>query len=228
MAQNNLGNVLQSLGALPAMRRVCSEAVIAYRLAALEKFIRERAPLDWAATRNNLGNVLDAPGRSRWRYAAAATGCSCGISRSARGAHPRAQRRCSGRPAPAHLGNVLPTRLGDLAGVMVRYCERGSSPIGPALEEFTREHAPPDWATTQHSLGNVLQSLGDLDRTMARCWAKRSSPIAWRSRNAPANARRCQWAMTQNNLGNALTTLGEREGSTARLEQAVVAFRQRS
>jgi hypothetical protein len=31
--------------------------------------------------------------------------------------------------------------------------------------------------------------------------------------------------MTQNNLGNALRRLGEREGSTARLEEAVAAYR---
>ena len=33
------------------------------------------------------------------------------------------------------------------------------------------------------------------------------------------------WAMTQNNLGNALQTLGERESGTARLEEAVAAYR---
>ena len=33
------------------------------------------------------------------------------------------------------------------------------------------------------------------------------------------------WAMTQNNLGNALATLGERETGTARLEEAVAAYR---
>jgi Tetratricopeptide repeat len=32
-------------------------------------------------------------------------------------------------------------------------------------------------------------------------------------------------AMTQNNLGNALKTLGERESGTARLEEAVAAYR---
>jgi hypothetical protein len=31
--------------------------------------------------------------------------------------------------------------------------------------------------------------------------------------------------MTQNNLGNALRSLGERESGTARLEEAVAAFR---
>ena len=33
------------------------------------------------------------------------------------------------------------------------------------------------------------------------------------------------WAMTQNNLGNALWGLGERDSGTARLEEAVTAFR---
>ena len=33
------------------------------------------------------------------------------------------------------------------------------------------------------------------------------------------------WATTQNNLGNALGTLGERESGTARLEEAVAAYR---
>ena len=33
------------------------------------------------------------------------------------------------------------------------------------------------------------------------------------------------WARTQNNLGNALTRLGERESGTARLEEAVAAYR---
>jgi Tetratricopeptide repeat len=33
------------------------------------------------------------------------------------------------------------------------------------------------------------------------------------------------WATTQNNLGTALSTLGAREGGTARLEEAVAAYR---
>ena len=34
------------------------------------------------------------------------------------------------------------------------------------------------------------------------------------------------WAMTQNNLGTALATLGERESGTAKLEEAVAAYRE--
>jgi hypothetical protein len=35
-----------------------------------------------------------------------------------------------------------------------------------------------------------------------------------------------EWAATQNNLGNALATLGERETGTARLDEAVEAYRE--
>ena len=35
-----------------------------------------------------------------------------------------------------------------------------------------------------------------------------------------------EWAGTQNNLGNALSTLGERESGTARLNEAVAAYRE--
>jgi hypothetical protein len=34
-----------------------------------------------------------------------------------------------------------------------------------------------------------------------------------------------RWAMTQNNLGGVLSTLGRRESGTARLEEAVTAYR---
>ena len=40
-----------------------------------------------------------------------------------------------------------------------------------------------------------------------------------------ARARAARWATTQNNLGIALWTLGERESGTARLEEAVAAYR---
>ena len=46
-------------------------------------------------------------------------------------------------------------------------------------------------------------------------------------RNPPRARERVplDWAMTQNNLGNALSMLGERESGTARLEEAVTAYR---
>src|ERR1700736_3836659 len=49
-------------------------------------------------------------------------------------------------------------------------------------------------------------------------------PFAKPCRNGPARAP-LDWAWTQNNLGTALGALGERESGTARLEEAVAAFR---
>jgi hypothetical protein len=47
------------LGQRESGRSRLEEAVAAFR-AALEEITRERAPLQWALTQNNLGNALDA------------------------------------------------------------------------------------------------------------------------------------------------------------------------
>ena len=56
MTQIGLGNALQVLGARESGTGRLEEAVTAYR-AALEERTRERVPLDWAATQNNLGST---------------------------------------------------------------------------------------------------------------------------------------------------------------------------
>jgi tetratricopeptide (TPR) repeat protein len=56
-ASNNLGIVLQTLGARESGTTRLEEAVTAYG-AALEERTRERVPLQWAMTQNNLGNAL--------------------------------------------------------------------------------------------------------------------------------------------------------------------------
>ena len=53
----NLGNALLRLGAREGGTARLEEAVAAPR-AALEEKTRERVPLDWATTQNNLGNAL--------------------------------------------------------------------------------------------------------------------------------------------------------------------------
>ncbi len=50
--------------------------------------------------------------------------------------------------------------------------------------------------------------------------AYRAALTEWTRERVPLD-----WAMTQNNLGNALLRLGERESGTARLEEAVAAYR---
>jgi len=57
-----LGNVLTRLGEREGSRVRLKEAVAAYH-AALEVRTRDRTPLDWATTQNNLGNALGTLGR---------------------------------------------------------------------------------------------------------------------------------------------------------------------
>jgi hypothetical protein len=56
MTQNNLGAALRTLGQRENGTERLLEAVKAYR-DALEEWTRERVPLQWAMTQNNLGNV---------------------------------------------------------------------------------------------------------------------------------------------------------------------------
>jgi hypothetical protein len=46
--------------------------------------------------------------------------------------------------------------------------EPGASVIRAALEVYTREQVPLDWAMTQYNLGNALGALGERERRTAR------------------------------------------------------------
>ena len=101
-----------------------------------------------------------------------------------------------------------------------------------ALQEWTRDGEPLQWAQTQSNLGTALRTLGmheittvgehvrgttrlveavDAYRAALREWTRERSPLLW--------------AQTQNNLGNVLTILGEPDDGTARLDEAVLAYR---
>jgi tetratricopeptide (TPR) repeat protein len=93
-----------------------------------------------------------------------------------------------------------------------------------ALEEWTRERVPLEWAMAQMNLGTALTALGERERGTARL---EDAVAAYRAALEERTHDRAplDWAMTQNNLGNALRRLGERESGTARLEEAVAAYR---
>jgi len=78
-----LGNALGTLGERESGTARLEEAVMAYR-AALEEWTRDRVPLDWAMTQNNLGTALHTLGR-RESGTAPAGGGRRGPSRGAGG-----------------------------------------------------------------------------------------------------------------------------------------------
>ena len=97
--------------------------------------------------------------------------------------------------------------------------------VSQALKEWTREHAPLEWAMTQNNLGNALSALGARERDTVRLeeavYAYSQALREYTRERAPLN-----WATTQNNLGNVLQILGSRETEAVRLEQAVEAYSQ--
>jgi tetratricopeptide (TPR) repeat protein len=103
--------------------------------------------------------------------------------------------------------------------------QRAIAAFREALQEWTRERVPLDWAMIQNNLGSALTRLGDRESGTARLeeavTAFREALQEWTRERRPLN-----WATIQNNLGAALMSLGERESGTARLEEAVAAFRE--
>ncbi len=72
-------------------------------------------------------------------------------------------------------------------------------------------------------LGDAL--LGWVSARAAPPGSRRRSPPIARPNGTHRERVPLNWATTQNNLGNALLRLGERESGTARLEEAVAAYR---
>ena len=99
-----------------------------------------------------------------------------------------------------------------------------------ALQVYTREQLPQDWAATQNNLGVALCNLGERSEGAEAAIYLQQSVDAYRSALQVLTRKQLpqDWARTQNNLGNALLVLGERsEGAqgAAYLQQSVDAFR---
>jgi tetratricopeptide (TPR) repeat protein len=194
-------------------------SIAAYR-AALEERTRDRVPLDWATTQNNLGIALRKlgereSGTARLEEAVAAY-------RAALKERTRDRVPLQWAATQNALGNAL-MRLGSRESGTARL-EEAVSAYRAALEERTRDRVPLDWASTQNNLGIALSALGERERGTARL---EEAVSAYRAALEEGTRDRVplDWAMTQNNLGAALRKLGERESGTARLEEAVSAYR---
>jgi tetratricopeptide (TPR) repeat protein len=193
-------------------------AIAAYQ-DTLKEITHERAPLQWAAIQNNLGNALQSlgareGGTTRLEQAVDAY-------RNALEEYTRERVPLQWATTQNNLGNALWT-LGERENGTVRL-EQAVDAHRNALKERTRERVPLDWAATQNNLGNALQTLGARESGTARL-----EQAVDAHRNALKEyTRECvplDWAGSQNNLGNALQSLGMRESGTARLEQAVDAY----
>ena len=158
--QLSLGNALQTLGERESCPERLEEAIDAYRAALeeyTEEYTRERVPLDWAATQNNLGNVLQILGERESSIERLEEGLDA--YRAALEERTRERVPLDWAATQNNLGNALQT-LGERESGTERL-EEAIDAYRAALEERTRERVPLDWAATQSNLGNALQILGE-------------------------------------------------------------------
>ncbi len=194
----NLGNALATLGERESGTARLEEAVAAYR-AALEEWTRERVPLDWAMTQMQPRQCApDARGAGE-RHGAAGGGGG-GLPRRAGGADPRARAARLGHDPdePRHRAPTLGARESGTARL-----EEAVAAYRAALEEWTRERVPLDWATTQMNLGNALRTLGERESGTARL---EEAVAAYRAALEERTRERVplDWAGATGNLGSAL------------------------
>jgi Tetratricopeptide repeat len=151
-----MGDALQTFGEQTGQEIPLQEAVEAYRTA-LREWARERLPLQWAGTQNNLGGVLTRlgereSGTQRLKGAADAY-------RAAMQEYTRERVPLRWATTQNNLGGAL-TRLGERESGTQRL-EEAVEAYRAALEERTRERVPLQWAMIQNNLGGVLTRLGE-------------------------------------------------------------------
>jgi tetratricopeptide (TPR) repeat protein len=186
----------------------------------LKERTRERMPLAWARTQNDLGNAL-------WMLGERESGTA--RLEEAVTAYREALKEWTRERAPLdlattqnNLGNAL-LRVGERESGTARL-EEAVTAYRDALKERTRERVPLDWAMALNNLGTALARLGERESGTVRL---EEAVTTYRDALKERTRERVplDWATTQNNLGNALLRVGEREGGTARLEEAVTAYR---
>jgi tetratricopeptide (TPR) repeat protein len=190
-------------------------AIASYR-AALQERTRERVPLDWAMTQNNLGNALATlgareSGTARLEDAAAAY-------RAALEEYTRERVPLAWAMTQNNLGNALQT-LGARESGTARL-EEAAAAYRAALEERTREGMPLDWAITQNNLGNALMRLGERESGTARL---EEAVVAYRAALEERTRERVPlaWARSFGGQGIVLMLIAERTKDAGMAQRAL-------
>ena len=210
----------QALGERESGTARLEEAVAAYR-AALKERTRERVPLDWAGTQNNLGNAL-------WRLGERESGTA--RLEEAVAAYRAALEERTRERVPldwATTQNNLGTALSDAGRAGERDGAAGGGGGG-----LSRGAGGTDARAGSARLGDDAEQSRQCARRRSasgragrRGWRRRWRPIARRWRNRRASGCRSTGRRRRTISAMRSQTLGERESGTARLEEAVAAYR---
>ena len=195
-------------------------AILTYR-AALPLASRTERPLDWAATQNNLGLAL-------WRLGERESGTArleeaVAAYRAALEERTRERVPLDWATTQNNLGIAL-SRLGERESGTARL-EEAVAAYRAALEERTRERVPLDWADdAEQPRQRALDARRARERDGAAGGGGRGLSRGAGGTNPRARAARLGDDAEQPRQSRSRGS-GERESGTARLEEAVAAYR---
>ena len=179
-------------------------------------------PLDWATTQNNLGNALrDARASARaarrgWRRRSPPTAPRWRNGRASACRSTGRRRRTTSASRSATLGRARERH--GAAGGGGRRLPRGAGGTDPRARAA---RLGDDAEQPRHRASDARASA----RAARRGWRRRSPPTAPRWRNGPASACRSTGRRRRTTSATRSGRSGERESGTARLEEAVAAYR---
>jgi tetratricopeptide (TPR) repeat protein len=185
----------------------------------LTDYPRERAPLQWAATQNNLGAALEELGeRERGTALLEEAVVAYGAALEER---TRERDPFQWAGTENNLGNAFEA-LGE-RGKGAEKLKEAVAAYSAAMEVWTRARVPLNWAMIENNVGGALEALGDWEDDSARLG---EAVKAYRAALQERTRERVPlpWAQTQANLGDALRMIGQRKSGTAGLNEAVSAF----
>ncbi|RPI00186.1 MAG: hypothetical protein EHM72_09940 [Calditrichaeota bacterium] len=214
MTLNNLAIALTDLGTRTDGEeglKLLTRAKIAYENA-LEVYTREQYPLDWAMTQNNLGIVLNDLGTSmEGEEGVKLLAQAAAAYENALEIYTREDLPLDWAMTQNNRGIVLSdlgVRTEDERGGM-KLLAQAKTAYEDALNVYTREQFPLDWAMTQNNRGTVLRELGERtegeerERLLAQAVEILEQSLQVRTFNyLPID-----WAESQGNLAETYTLL---------------------
>jgi tetratricopeptide (TPR) repeat protein len=213
-----LGNKAWDIGTVELEKAEFMKMAIEAYEEALKVYTRDRYPMQYGTTQNNLGNTYKT---------LAEVEAKAENSKRAIEAHEKAMEVYTRDRYPMQYGttqNNLGNAYSTLAEVEAKAenSKRAIEAYEKALEVYTRDRYPMDYGMTQNNLGNAYSTLAEVEAKAENCKRaieayEEALKIYTRDRSP------MQYGTTQNNLGNAYPTLAEVEAKAENCKRAIEA-----